>query len=136
MMFFVAVFTVVLLLHLDLFGAQDAVAQSLIPHPFEGAQVVETLGCKLTEYYVFKIQERARRKCDQEAAIVGILLADAAQQSRAVVGQLERLVPEVGAVYGAVSSRKMAQLDVGARKNAVEMVTNKTESSALIATSS
>jgi hypothetical protein len=52
------------------------------------------------------------------------------------VGQLERLVPEVGAVYRAVSSLKMAQLDVGARKNAVEMVTNKTESSALIATSS
>lgn len=93
-----AVLAVVLLLHLDLFGAQDAVAQSLIPHPLEGAQVVETLGCKLTEYYVFKIQERARGKCDQEAAIVCILLADAAQQSRAIVGQFKRLVPEVGAV--------------------------------------
>ena len=98
--------------------------------------MVETLSCQLTEYYVFKIQERARGKSYQEAAIVGILLADTAQKSRAIVGQLEGFVPECRAVDGAVSSLKMTELNVGARKNAVEMVTNKTERSSLVVTSS
>ena len=94
---------VVGLLHSQQFRLQDAQAQHFGAQFLKSPQVVEGVSCDLAEHDILEVHEGARRQSDRESAIVGILFADAGQETRAVVVQLEGLVPELGAEDRAVS---------------------------------
>jgi hypothetical protein len=125
------VVVVVLLLRLRLLRRHDGELRDAVPEPFEGAQVVQGFRCHFSEHHVLEVEEGAGREGHQEAAVVGVLLADAAQQSGAVVRQFEGLVAEGWSEDGAVAVRQVSQLCVGSRHLVVEMVVNKREGASL-----
>lgn len=115
------VIIMVLLLQLCLLGRQNSQRGDSVSQLLEVAQVVQSLSSDLSEYHVLEVQEGARRIGDEEATVVGILLAHAAQQSRAIVGEFEGLVTEGRSEDRAVSLREVSELSVGPGHLSVEV---------------
>lgn len=95
---------VVLFLRRCQFGGLDSVLGDVAAQSFQIFQVMQGLCCYLPEDYVFEVQERTGREGEQEPTVVGVLLADAAQQSRSIVGQFKGLIAEGRPVDGAVAA--------------------------------
>ena len=113
-----------LVLHLALLTRQDLVSAHRVAQSLQRAQVMHGLGRDFSEHHIFEVEEGTRGERNDESAVVGILLAHAAEQSGPVVGQLEGLVPEMRAEDGAVSALEVAELRKCSRHQLVEMVSD------------
>ena len=121
-----------LVLHLALLARQDLVSAHRVAQSLQRAQVMDGLGRDFSEDHIFEVEEGTRGERNDESAVVGILLAHAAEQSGPVVGQLEGLVPEVRAEDGAVSALEVAELRKCSRHQLVEMVSDEGQMAALV----
>lgn len=84
--------------------------------------MLECLSSHLPEDYILQIQERARRICNDEPAVISVFLTDTTKQSGPIVGQLERLISESRTEDRAVSAFKVAYFCICARDDVMEMI--------------
>ncbi len=76
---------VVLFLDFEEFCGQNLVVCQIRTQPLKGSQALEGLGCHLSENYVLEVQKGARGECNEEFAVVSVLLTDATEESGSVV---------------------------------------------------
>lgn len=124
------------MLHLSLFARQDSVSAHRISQSFQCPQVMDGLGRHLPKYHILEIKEGARGKGDDESTVVGVFLTHTAQQSRPIVGQLERLIPKVRTKNRTISTFEVAELHKCSWDYLLEMVSDERQMPALVVGSS